>query len=328
MQNIIETGTMTMVAGKTTKLDLDVGYVVQNTYLVLDAIFTLQGGTSPTSRANFGGLLNAINELKITLNDRDDVLRLSGRELAAIYAGDHGRLPENFQLLPLGAATQKAIIPLNHYTTNSDVLAYTAHDYRQARKAVLSITWGSIADMYGFPNDLEMELSASVIQQAVHSYNSPVTVKQNGQNYQYKPSMRYFHRTLREFEQGASGDVELGRLENIHPSVCKGFYMFGTWGRTHLTDAITKIRLLQGNRTLATMDMDIIALSHEQAKGAAPVDGVHYVPFSSLFRSNEFEQMDRWQDDIIIRGDINPVQAGGFKTVITTLADAYRQEQA
>jgi len=328
MQKFIQNDALEFAPGKVSKIDLAEGEVNSALYLLFDYLLSNNGGSAPGTRRGFARIAGMVREIKITLNDTDDILRLSGFEAMAIYLGDHGRLPSTMQIVAAGVQTT-SILPINHWRTNSDAMALTMHDYRKARKVTLSITWGTLGDIFGNVNDGTIDMSLRVEQQAIDTYVSPYNGKitKAGKQARYNPAVRYFFRNVKKFTKNEAG-VELGRIEKGHTALCQGFYLFATADNDiHSTAFSGTLRLRQGTETLTTVSIETLLASQETLKGIEISRDVIYVPFSGLFRSSELERMRRWKDDLIIEGDFSFAASDDGDNYVTVLADAFRQER-
>ena len=326
MQRFIQPGTIEFKPNKTTHLELEVGSVNTALYLLFD--YFLAG--APADRIPFAGILGLIRELKITINNTDDVLRLSGNELMAIYIADNGRRPSTTPVVELGEDVRN-VFPINHWCTNTEVIALTAHDYRKANKVVLSITWGDVGDLFHEANDGNFtSFRCAVEQQAVQRYVSPLDGKVNkaGKPRRYNPAVRYFYRTEETFDRHMTG-VELGRIEATDNAArCKGFIMFATREEEIYANAFSgDLTLVQGDVTLGKVSLDVLRSSMETMKATEISNDVIYFPFSGLGRGVEIEDTRRWDDDIIIYGDITTGGNVQAPTTVTVLSDSYRQEK-
>jgi len=330
MQNFLQTGVHKFEADKVTTIDLKTDYFQSSGYLVFDYKVDNQGGAAPTGARNFARIANLIREIKITINDNDDIMRLSGLELMAIYMADHGRAPSTMPFVFDDEEYTRAVMPINHWTTNSNIIQLTGHDFRLVDKAVMEITWSNIGSLFHNPQDCTIDLNVSYTQQAVHAYVSPVNVKRPGTNARGRPRrlnpmVRHFYRSQEKFASNVV-DVELGRIERGPNAMCKGFIMYSELlGNVDANAFHGDITLTQGNKTLSRVPVDVLIASHEVNKGQEVSGQIIYFPFSGLFQCDEFENMSAWKDDIIIRGNFNNL--GSLETNCNVLADAYRDER-
>lgn len=333
VQKFVQLGALPYVAGKTQKIELEKDTFFTSHYLIFDYLMEIaDGGDAPTDPKDFARILGMIRELKITINDRDDILRVSGLDLMAIYVADHGRFPSTMATVRGANGQHRDVMPLNQWTTNSDNIALTGHDFRRVDKVEMHITWGDINDLYGDAGDVSFtNFKMEVESQGHHRYVSPMTgmIRENGRPMRYNPAVRYFNRTEEKFTQDRS-TVELGRIEETDNRFStKGVIMFAQTsdGRINPDAFSGTITMRQGDTTLAKVSVDVLRASHETAKGIATPNEVLYLPFSALFRYKDFLNTRRWKDDIIIEGDYTHAGADEDANIVTILTDSYRQER-
>lgn len=333
VQKFVPNGEIAYSAGKTTKLELETGYFYTSHYLIFDYLLTVaNGGTAPSGFKDFARVANVIRELKITINDRDDILRMSGFDLMAVYVADHGRFPSTMKPVRGTNGQTRDILPINQWTTNSDLIALTGHDFRRANKVELSITWGDAADLFTTAGGVAFDnFKMEIESQGHHRYVSPVTgmLRQNGRPRRYNPAVRFFNRTVEKFD-GSRSSVELGRIERTDERfTTKGVMMFAqrSNGLSNPNAFSGTITMRQGATTLARVSVDVLRASHETAKGQETPKDVLYIPFSALFRNMDFLNSRRWTDDIIIEGDYTHAGSAGDDNTVTIMTDSYRQER-
>jgi len=327
MQKFIQAGEIAFKENTTQTLELEVGSVNTALYLIIDYLINIGPNGAPTGFMPFAGIFKMIRELKITINGTDDILRMSGPELMAVYLADNYQLPPSAGLVSRGEE-MRSVFPINHWATNTEVVGLTAHDYRRANKVVLSITWGDLGDIYRGVNEATIDaFKCTVEQQAVHRYVSPLDgrVRKNGRPSRYNPAVRYFFKTEETFTADATA-VEIGRVETQDLKVCsKGFLIFAEQ-LGNITGGIINgnLQVTQGDTTLLTVSTEVLRASMETVKGFETPEEIIYVPFSGLLRGNEIEKPNQWKDDLIIRGN---VYTNAKETKVTVLSDAYRQER-
>lgn len=332
-QKFVQLGAIGYATGKTTKIELEKETFFTSHYLIFDYLMAIvDGGDAPTDPKDFARILGMIRELKITINDRDDILRVSGLDLMAIYVADHGRFPSSMATVRGTNGQHRDIFPLNQWTTNSDNIALTGHDFRRVDKVEMHVTWGAMDDLWGNAGGIEFSnFSMSVESQGHHRYVSPMTgmLRENGRPLRYNPAVRYFNRTEETFADSRS-TVELGRIERTDNRFStKGVIMFAQTsdGRINPDAFSGTITMRQGDTTLSKVSVGVLRASHETAKGQATPNEVLYLPFSALFRYSEFLNTRNWSDDIIIEGDYTHMGADGDENIVTVLTDSYRQER-
>ena len=333
-QKFVQQGEIEFRPGKTTRLELEKNIFITSHYLIFDYLMAVaNGGQAPDGFRDFARIANVIRELKITINDRDDILRVSGFDLVAIYVADHGRFPSTLPLVRGNSGQTRAILPINQWTTNSDLIALTGHDFRNVNKVDLYITWGDVGDTFVNAGDLSFDnFKLELESQGHHVYRSPVTGMVNPNNNRprrYNPAVRYFNRTEEVFTS-ARTSVELGRIEATEERLTvKGAILFARQENgLVIPDAFDgTITMRQGDTTLSKVSVDVLRASHETAKGQATPPEILYLPFSALFRNMDFLNSNRWDNDIIIEGDFNHQGEENDRNVVTVMTDSYRQER-
>ena len=346
---------LAFVPNQTRKVSLRVGEFFTETILHFTIAITA-GATAPVGNLKYGGLFNIMRQIRMTLNNTDTFLRLSGAGLRTVIVQDQNRLPTGLVNPPLVAAGETETVNftaiISHTLERTDDYYMTGLDARNVRRVKdvdLEIDWGSVADLYDTPNGATMAVIVDVEQGFIDNFivpKVPVNEWKRGADGKIardsrgrpistgRMKQRAINPAIREFDErtievaGSKPDYLVAEVEKSN-----------AWNELR---SITVIGLISGAANSGVFDGDYMVtqgtetLSKAKISGLVErvknwregfgVGGVVEMPFGYKSETTGYQNTARYKDDLEVRMGLRDFASIFGPTSALVITEQIRQE--